>query len=66
MMAGMCRGFRRMTPAFIGDSPTARVLPGFVIRTLQKHFYVGVKHAELRFKYTPRTRIPLQVPSETI
>ena len=31
--------------------PMLRVLPGLVVRTLRKHFYAGVKEAEVRFRY---------------
>jgi len=31
--------------------PILHVLPPLVVRTLQKHFYAGVKAAEMRFKY---------------
>lgn len=35
----------------IRKSPTGHVLPELVVMTLQKHFYAGVKHAEVRFQY---------------
>lgn len=33
------------------EFPILHVLPPLVVRTLQKHFYAGVKAAEMRFKY---------------
>jgi hypothetical protein len=31
--------------------PMLRVLPEMVVRTLRKHYYAGVKEAEVRFGY---------------
>src|SRR5580658_10241562 len=35
----------------VGNLPILHDLPALVVRTLQKHFYAGIKHAEIRFRF---------------